>query len=255
MRRGFGFTGFGLDRAGKISDPLTFASPPVGAPVAWWDFTDMAMTDAVNDGDPITFWRDKTSNQIILNASGAARPTLKIVGGKPFARFAGSQVMTAADAIFARVTGDLTIIMAAYKPDYGVTGCIIACQTNLATKNQYELRYTNHASVIQPEVVHASDAANEQMQSASNSTFAEDTWFTSAFRRTGTTAFKFYGATSDSGVPTITPTSDASSIFYMGNRKSSGMPLTGDIACVLIYASALSDADVGTARTYAAARY
>lgn len=228
------------------------ASPP-GLPVGWWDFGDMSKTDAVNNNDPIGSWTSREGNALALTAAGAARPTLKIVGGKPYAAGLGAQKMSVSSALL-RITGDLTIVVAVRKTAGGSFGGIVGCQTNAATINQYFFTFTGHASVAEQLLAEA-DGTNSESFTANNANFALATWAASAVRRSA--SGKFVGPTgSDTFTPTITPTSNGSSVFTIFDRNgASALPLTGDIACVLIYASALSDGDIALARAYAGTRF
>src|SRR5438132_1219954 len=69
------------------SGPSVLPSDFTGLQV-WYRSSDLAL----NDGDPVATWTDRSSNANNSTASGSARPTFKtnIIGSTPVLRFDGS---------------------------------------------------------------------------------------------------------------------------------------------------------------------
>lgn len=232
-----------------------------GVAGAWYDpsdlstlFQDSAGTTPVTaDGDPVGKMLDKSGNgNHLLQATAGKRPLYKTSGGLSWLQFDGTDDVLAVNAANLRLVGDLTLSVAAYKNGASTYGGILCCQTNAATINPYEWRFAPNATVLQPDFVAANGAATEQdLAGGPNDVGILATPTVVSLRRSiGVNIEHSVNKSRTTYAHTMVPTSDASSVFTMGDRNTTGIPLAGRIYQAVVNASLLSDINLAKLETY-----
>jgi hypothetical protein len=251
--------GMSIDSGGGVQfSPLSLA------PVAWYDpsdistlFQDSAGTTPVTaSGQPVGKMLDKSGNgNHLLQATAASRPTYTVTSGLAYLAFDGVDDFMSVNAASLRFLGDLTLSAAAYKNAGSTYGDILSCLTNAGTINPYEFRFTNHATVLQPEFVAANGAAAETDTAVAGAlgSFATS-YVVSARRSIGATIELSTNKTRETLAHTMVPTSDASSAFAMGAESTGALPLAGRIYGALVKGSRLSDASLAALETWLGAK-
>jgi hypothetical protein len=227
---------------------------------AWYDPSDLstmwkdtAGTDPVTaDGDAVARIDDKSGNARHLTQGTAAnRPLYKTAGGLHWLQFDGTNDQLSVNSAGLRITGDLTLCAGVYKNAGGTFGGILSCQTGAATVNAYEWRLSNHGTLAVMEFI-AGDGAAVESDAVGTVTGTLAAAHVLSVRRDGgaTIDFSLDGADEIQQAHTKVPTADASSVFVMGNRNATGIPLAGRIYAATVYDALLSAGDLGTLETY-----
>jgi hypothetical protein len=219
----------------------------VAGAAAWWKADSLSLSD----GDPVATWADSTGNGFdATQATSGYRPTYEtgVRNGLPVVRFAGSDAAkhhleSGVSASSAAVTLHAVVYHASIANNFGTpiastsTG---AWQIDLSNGSGLRLLRQYAANV----------------GSSGADTTPLSTWYILTARY-GSSAWKLrVNGTSHSGSGSHTPS--ASRTVVMGRNPGAGAPTAGlsndwfggDIGEVIVYHSALSDADIAANEAY-----
>lgn len=195
---------------------------------------------AASDGDAVATWQDQSGNgNDATQSTGGSRPTYKtsIVNGLPVLRFNGFNSLS----LTATLAADPCTVLAVFRPDSSSVLTIVAGDTGGL---QYRL------DGLQQRLVKTNTA---------DMGFGTGTLSTSAFSSGGvrysTSASQANLRLDGASDGDKTPLSLSNPFQWIGSKATVSEAFSGDIAELLIYPSALSDADRGTTETYLASRY
>jgi len=237
-----------------------------GGAGGWWDpsdlstmFKDTAGTQPVTaDGDAVARINDKSGNgNHLVQATTANCPTFRKVGAICYLDFDGTDDCLSLASANLAIVGDLTLSASAYKNAGGSYGGLLTCQTNAGTVNPYEFRFSNHATVAQPELIAANaTTAESTMAGGPGNVGPLAAALVASMRRSVASSVELsVNKSRVSYASTMTPTADASSTFTMGNRHGDlGIPLAGRIYGAVAIAGRLSDANLGNLETWLGAK-
>jgi hypothetical protein len=253
-------------------NPLTLS------PALWLDasdastlYTDSTLTTLVAaDGDPVGGWKDKSGNtKHGLQASGTNKPLYKtnIKNSKSILRFDGTNdnlATSSTQAYFKFLHATAGTVFVVFQTNPAITNpntlypLIDNCA--LGTNTGYSLFYEDRSSQSRNNTIGSLGgtlATYNFSIIATNDTLPTGTWkcLTNKLQGQDATAgnrsrFYFNGSI-DSTVNSLTGTNTANSTYNLmiGSGQSSFW-LNGDIAEILIYSSALADADRTAVEAY-----
>lgn len=193
---------------------------------------------AINDGDPVGYWKDKSGNSKNATQSTAAnRPTLKtsIQNSKNILRFDGSN-----DGLAGSDTGFSTTTSTVF----------IVCKSAIAGNDNYPIMFGTDAST---QLVGLT-TYNNQMQitqygASTYVAFTTNAWNLVYFTKSSNSWTMNLNGTSAS--TTMTTSTVLSGNYGVGFNKSGNRAFfNGDIAEILIYNSVLSTAQLQQVQTY-----
>lgn len=204
-----------------------------------------------NDGDAIASWTDQSGNtKHATQATGTKRPTYKtnIQNGKPVARFDGGDAL---------VTPSITL--------GAFTVCVVfSASANGFIYEQSATANSNNGSYLYTDITQTSQIYRAAVQSGKSRAAnwgIGSTWrvVTQRFGGTHATNQLWINGTlqtmSDGSFTSDPGTTPISDVINIGSRNQAGVFLTGDIAEILIYNSALSSTDRSAVETYLQAKY
>lgn len=227
-------------------------------PAAWWNAADI---DGLADGDPIASWADSSGNGATMAQSlPASRPLYKIniLNGLPVVRFDGLDDYLSAGDMLDIGAGGLTVIALAKKVDTA-NGTYLAKARAAGQEGRW---WTNHDTGVTGVLASLGTGGAGPTAVYTNALTAWSRWVWRVDRTCAASVW-LNGALVGSNTPIAANTTnyDTSNLCLMGayGSSSGGVPpnpgyfLYGDIAQLLVYMAALSDADAAQLDVYLAA--
>ena len=243
--------------------PLTLAS---GKPFAPSDLANLALwlkADALslNDGDAVSSWTDSSGANRHATATTTARPTYKsnIVNSKPVLRFNGTSNYMVTPAVFAADTQyTVFIVSKAIGSSLNAGGRAIATirpaagAVNGYWHHLYRNDIANNARIL---TTSNGNAANIVVQTPSTS-YPFDAFIVTSYVF-GTNGTWWINNAQKSQALSITTQTNANAVMWLGKYfdTTNAYWLSGDIAEVIVYGTALSDGGRGSVQTYLATKY
>lgn len=223
----------GLSPLGRTRFVAGGALEPVAGMSLWLKADSLALSD----GDPVSTWADESGNGYDATNTGTARPTFKtnILNGKPVIRFDGTN-----DCLNTSLT-------------YGTSASIILVATPSAQSNSYVLGTDGGGGA--PAIISGfSSKAFEYYNPSDRETIATSaTGFhlVEVLKNSSTSLKGYFDGTE---AFSITPAAALANALRIA-ASNVGDYFNGDIAELLIYPSALSDADRETVEAYLNDKY
>ncbi|HEX2747220.1 MAG TPA: Ig-like domain-containing protein [Verrucomicrobiales bacterium] len=209
------------------------------------------------DGDVVLSWNDQSGKG--NNATSPGDTTAPVVAASainslPAIRFDGlDDELTVADSPSVSITGDITSFFVVKMDDFdnyrAVWGKTAGADSNIPAPTDY---YTVLGTGI-PRLFRG-DGTTPAV-TVGTSAFKAGVYQMAGFTQAGTAARHFMDGFPN-GAGTITaPIADADTPLYIGTRLDRVTRMKGDIAEVLIYDAALSEADLRSVQVYLAGKY
>lgn len=239
--------------------------------LGWWDFadpsqlyTDAGVTLVSSDGQTVQQVNDKSGNGVALGQSGAgARPTYKvnILNGKSVLRFDGGDVLfTSSPTITTPFAGDSLPLSVLIVTTTSALASNPAAWGASRSSNTTPFFFLQSRSGGVLRVDKRDDASTERFFDSAGSLIVQGTYSILSMISSATTA-KTYANGSAGGTDGGTwadPTTSTIDRFAVGDFLQGGsatLPLTGDVAEVIVYNTALSAVDHNALGVMLATKY
>jgi hypothetical protein len=194
---------------------------------------------ALADGNPVAAWADLSGNGNDVSGSGAARPTFRAaaLNGKPVAQFAGAQALAGAVSFTSR-----TIIYVASITDgvpFGnAVGGSVPHYFGIVAGSHFLLNENSTGLAVAPVT-----GSFRCFAGTIGASLAASGIRVNGAPQTPTATFDGFWTTDFPGTPAV------------GQRGDGGALFTGDLAELVVYDSALADADRARVEAYLSAKY
>lgn len=236
----------------------TMAGRGIAAPFSPSDIAGLQLwlkADAITglvDGDPVGTWADSSGNaRDATQATAAAKPLYKvsIVNGKPVVRFDGvDDLLTVAS--FAQ-PAEWTAFAVAAKVTGTSVDAILNTDNGGGSRHAQQLRFSGN-STVQSIAFNTAPGAFTDGEGGTNTGFQ----VLSAVRSAAAVQAWVNGTSGGSTATTGTPAAPSVAAWLgMTSGASTSENLTGDIAEILYYNSALSTADRDAVESHLGAKY
>ena len=261
----------------SIFNPLSLS------PALWLDasdastlYTDSGLTTLVAaDGDPVGGWKDKSGNtKHAFQASGTNKPLYKtnIKNSKSILRFDGindNLATSSTQAYFKFLHATAGTVFVVFKTNPAITNpntiYTIIDNSNVASSIGYVFFFDDRSGNGRNNSVGnagGESGAYNFTYNATNNLTNTGTWYTVTSKLAGQDATlanrcrMYVNGTLDSYFNTFAGTNTANASFplMVGNGQNA-FPLNGDIAEILIYSTALADADRTAVEAYLNAKW
>ena len=206
----------------------------------------IANNAATSDGDPMSLWEDQTANNNdVSQATLSKRPTLKlaIVNGKSVVRFDGvdDYLLSSAFAVFPAKRGTVFVV---YDNNSATYGSVVGTYSGAAVDWHLlgAISGTKHKW-------------NDGVTVQASAAFDTGAFQLTTIIRDGDTTVKNRVGGSLIDTFTVTDNQPSSAAMALGANTAGAESLTGDIAELLIYDSALSDANRESVESYLTTKY
>ena len=205
--------------------------------------------------DPVVTWEDSSSaNNDADQGTAGNRPTYRtnVINGKPVVRFDGTDDYLQVDPELNTAEGDLTVI-AVIRPTS--VGGIETFYSEGSSTDDLQLRVARiNGATPKAEAAHL-NTAGDNITTIGTTTILDNTAYLVTAKWTATTQVIYLAGTQeDSDAFGSAPTVDRTAIGCL-LRAAAGDFFGGDIAELIVYDSALSDANRGTVETYLTTKY
>jgi len=237
--------------------PLTNVPSTISGLVGWMDAADTSTSNITSSGGSVSNIRNKANSQNpFVQATGGNQPQTGVstVAGKNVLRFNGTSNYLSCNALASAFTGTDAAVsaFAVYKPNALSFSPTIFCAANSAntttlfahdnsTNNLFKVQKNDNTSASVSATTTTAPISVPVMLSMSCAGTTLKAW------KDGTS---FYNGIFDVGATTL-------NTFAIGVRPTSAISnyLNGDIAEVIIYNRALSDAEVASIQKYLANKW
>jgi hypothetical protein len=258
-------------------NPLSFS------PAFWLDasdastlYTDSSLTTLVaNDGDPVGGWKDKSGNaKHALQASGTNKPLFKtnIKNSKSILRFDGindNLATSSTQAYFKFLHATAATVFVVFQTNLAITNpntiYTIIDNCNVASGTGFVFFFDDRSGNGKNNSVGnvgGQAATYNFTYNATNNLTNTGTWYTVTSKLAGQDATlanrsrMYINGTLDSYINTFAGTNTANASYpLMVGSGQAALPLNGDIAEILIYSTALADADRTAVEAYLNAKW
>jgi len=253
------------------------------SPALWLDasdastlYTDSGLTTLVSaDGDPVGGWKDKSGNtKHALQASGTNKPLYKtnIKNSKSILRFDGTNdnlATSSTQAYFKFLHATAGTVFVVFQTNPAITNpntiYTIIDNCNVAGSTGFVFFFDDRSGNSRNNSVGnagGQGATYNFTYNATNNVTNTGTWYTVTSKLAGQDATPanrsrmYINGTLDSYSNTFAGTNTANASFpLMVGSGQAALPLNGDIAEILIYSTALADADRTAVEAYLNAKW
>ena len=193
----------------------------------------------LSDGDTLTTWTDSSNNTLNATQSTTSKkPTYKtnIINGEPIVRFDG------VDDFMSTVSTPLSSHFTAFVVSSAERGRPVYVEHGSNADSSDGMKFSGHGGLGNPNgfVVNRSGAHAANL---SYGWLGQTVFKIASFKYDGSHTIKMNGASVSAGTVTGSTISDSksSNIIYIAARNGTSSFMTGDIAEIVIYTTALSD--------------
>lgn len=221
-----------------------FSPDDIASLFRWYDADSLGLSD----NDPVSSWTDLSTNaDHAVQATGSKQPVFKtgIVGGYPVVRFITDDVLEFSE-IFDSSGSNGTIFVVGKMRTSGATLGTFLSTRQSAVANGWGFRGSSTSSTL---YFHTSFSPNITLTHTDQFNLLE-------IKRSGLSITSYVnGSASGSGTISGFTTSGYNKTSIGAENSGTSSFLDGDIAEIIIYNTALSDADRGNVETYLLNKY
>ena len=234
----------------------SFSPTQIAGLQAWWDASDSSTI--TSSSSAVSQWRDKSGNaRHLAQATGSKQPLTATdsINGLNVLKFDGvDDIMTTSSFIYG--LGACTVFVVCKGASQGSDHRIVAEGSTGSTTPMY-CPLGNGATTVTRERFFIRDNASTQTTAEGTAVFLDSVPKISCFKDTGSAVTLYLNSTSDATVASYTRSTTTLDTLAIGalKRTTESNWFVGDIAEIIVYNTALSDANRDLVETYLYAKW